>query len=355
MTTMDGPLASSTVCLICGTANSRDAVLCRDCSAPLALVREIAIQRREPRLVSVVGESNVGKTVYIGFLLDMLSQRAGDFEAIPKGAYSIDIQQAVISHMSHRTFPPKTVMEADQWYWAYYQVRRRAKGNDWVDLVMPDMAGEALAAEMASPKTFRVISNLVTKSSGTLLLVDAGLAANGSSRPDFFALKMMSYIDSMNGLSQDQRIKTPVAVVLAKADYCPECFDDPEGFVEANLNRLWNMCQSRFENVEYFACSVVGSLGYATSKAQTLQPERSVMTTDHQPVEHEQAARSEWERRFAADAGGMEEIDDISADGQTAMPSAESMPAEEDFVVPIPLHTALRGVLEPFEWIIDQI
>ena len=82
--------------------------------------------------------------------------------------------------------------------------------------------------------------------------------------------------------------------MLCKGDYCPECFDDPKLFVEANLNRLWNHCRSRCANVEFFACSVVGSLGYGTSPHQ-------------------------------------------------------------EYVVPVPLHTAPRGVLEPFQWVIDQL
>lgn len=290
------PSVGGTRCLICNTTNLNDAVLCGECSAPLSIVHDAAAQEREPRIVSIVGESNVGKTVYLGVLLDMLSQRAGEFEAVPKGAYSIDLQQTVISHLSHRSFPPKTPMETNQWYWAYYQVLRREPVPKWVDLVMPDMAGESLAAEVAAPQTFRVIRSLLTKSAGTLLLVDAALAANGSSQPDFFALKMLSYIDSMHGARRDERIKTPTAVVLCKSDYCPDCFDDPRQFVRANLNRLWNMCESRFETVEFFSCSVVGSLGYATVEEQ-----------------------------------------------------------DQQYVVPIPLHTALRGVLEPFTWIIDQL
>jgi len=281
-------------CLICTTVNPADAVLCGECCAPLALVQDTAQQDREPRIVSVIGDSNVGKTVFLGFLLDMLSQRAGDFEAIPKGAYSIDLQQTVISHMARRLFPPKTPMEANLWYWAYYQVRRREDSADWVDLVMPDMAGESLAAEVAAPQTFRVIRSLLNKSAGLMLLVDAALAANGSTQPDFFALKVLSYIDSMNGVKRERRIPTPVAIVLCKADHCPESFDNPQSFMGANLNRTWNLCESRFENVKFFAASVVGSLGYGTSP-------------------------------------------------------------EDENVVSVPLHTALRGVLEPFEWIIDEI
>jgi hypothetical protein len=260
----------------------------------MAIVHDSIAQERQPQIVSIIGESNVGKTVHLGFLLDMLSQRAGDFEAVPKGAYSVDLQQSVISHMASRTFPPKTPMEADKWYWAYYQIFRKAPSPKWVDLVMPDMAGESLAAEVATPKTFRVIHNLLNKSAGLIVLVDAAMAANGSQQPDFFGLKMLSYIDTLRGARREERVRTPTAVILCKADYCPECFDNPRKFAEANLNRLWNMCESRFENVEFFASSVVGSLGYATAEG-------------------------------------------------------------EEYVIPIPLHTALRGVLEPFEWIVDQV
>ena len=286
-------LPSSTTCLICETNNAPDALLCEECDAPMAIVQDAVAQERRPQIVSVIGESNVGKTVYLGFLLDMLAQRASDFEAVPKGAYSVDLQQSVITHMAQRQFPPKTPMEADQWYWAYYQVRRRRPNAQWVDLIMPDMAGESLAAEVATPKTFRVINNLLNKSVSMLLLLDAALAANGSTQPDFFALKMLSYIDSLNSAKGRKRIKTPIAVLLCKADHCPDCFDNPTDFVKANLNRTWNLCESRFDNVAFFATSVVGSLGYAVSQ-------------------------------------------------------------DQEHVTPIPLHTALRGVIEPFEWIIDQ-
>ncbi|MBX3396271.1 MAG: hypothetical protein KF841_12985 [Phycisphaerae bacterium] len=285
---------SETKCLICGHDNEPDMLLCASCYAPMSIVQDARAQEREPKIVSVIGESNVGKTVYLGFLLDMLAHRAGAFEAIPKGAYSVDLQQNVIGHLARRSFPPKTPMEANQWYWAYYQVRREEADAPWVDLVMPDMAGESLAAEVSTPKTFRVIHSLLNKSKGLLLLVDAAAAANGSNQPDFFAMKMLSYVDSMFGGKHEEKIETPVSIVLCKADYCPECFDDPRSFVKANLNRVWNLCESRFANVEFFAASVVGSLGYATS-------------------------------------------------------------LEDDTVAPVPLHTALRGVLEPFEWIIDQL
>lgn len=284
-------------CLICSAANPEDAVVCAQCAAPMALAKDSAGQGREPNIISIVGESNVGKTVYLGFLLDMLAQRAGGFEAIPKGAYSIDLQQNVVAHMNRRCFPPKTPMAPDQWQWAYYQVRREGKRSKWFDLVMPDIAGEALAAELDAPHTFKVIRQLLAKSAGTMLLLDAALAAGGAARPDFFALKMMSYIDTMFADSRDGRSKKPIAVLLCKSDHCPESFDDPRHFVESNLNRLWNLCESRFEQVEYFACSAVGSLGYVNGG-------------DDDPEGYREA---------------------------------------------VPLHTSLQGIIDPFSWLVDQI
>ncbi len=285
---------STTVpCLICEARNPLDVIVCATCGAPTALIHESAAQQRDPCIVTVIGDSNVGKTVYLGMLVDMLSKRAQDFQAIPKGAYSVNLQHNVITYLSGRQFPPKTAMEVDEWNWTYYQVSHRRRGARVFDLVMPDIAGEAIAAEVASPATFAVVRSLLEKSAGAMLLVDSALAGAGSPQPDFFALKLMSYLDGVLTEKPDQRLSTPVAVILSKADYCPECFDDPRSFAKTNLNRLWNMCESRFTNVEFFAASVVGALGYCAEDSEN--------------------------------------------------------------VVPYPLHIAPRGILEPFEWVLSKL
>ena len=280
-------------CLICETQNPLDGMICTTCYAPMALIQEAVTQDREPCLVTVIGDSNVGKTVYLGMLLDMLSKRAEDFIAVPKGAYSVNLQHTVITYLSSRQFPPKTAMEVDQWLWAYYQVSRKNQPNRIYDLVMPDMAGEAVAAEVAAPRTFKVIRSLLEKSSAAILLVDAALAGVGSPQPDFFALKLMSYMDGVLATKRDEKMSTPVAIVLSKADYCPDCFDNPRNFAQTNLNRLWNLCENRFEHFEFFATSVVGSLGYGSD--------------------------------------------------------------EYDNVIPYPLHVAPRGILEPYEWVLSKL
>ena len=279
-------------CLICEAQNPSDAVVCQSCFAPMALIQEAVAQERDPCIITVIGDSNVGKTVYLGMLLDMLSKRAEDFDAVPKGAYSVNLQHTVISYLGARRFPPKTAMDVDQWHWAYYQVARHDSDNIY-DLVMPDMAGEAIAAEVAAPTTFAVIRSLLEKSAAAILLVDAALAGAGSPQPDFFALKLMSYLDGVFATKRRQKVETPVAVVLSKADYTPECFDNPRNFAQTNLNRLWNICENRFANFEFFPASVVGALGYGTD--------------------------------------------------------------ESDNVIPYPLHIAPRGIIEPFEWVLSEL
>ena len=284
---------TSVACLICSEANPFDAALCVACGAPMALAHETVAQGREPCITTVIGDSNVGKTVYLGMMLDMLSKRADEYDAVPKGAYSVNLQHAVVSYLGARQFPPKTAIEVDEWHWAYHQVSHRNNRGKVYDLVMPDMAGEALAAEVSSPNTFTVIRSLLDKSSAAILLVDAALAAAGSPQPDFFALKLMTYLDGIRSTKRNKRQTTPVAIVLSKADYAPDCFSDPRSFAKTNLNRLWNFCDKRFENVEFFACSVVGALGYGSDESEN--------------------------------------------------------------AVPYPLHIAPQGVLEPFEWVLSKL
>lgn len=283
----------ATQCLICRSVNSDDAALCFECGAPMSLTRESITQDRKPCLLTVIGDSNVGKTVYLGYLLDMLSRRAGDYEAVPKGPFSINLQQSVMSHIASRRFPPKTPNEVDQWHWAYCQVARRPNLDKWYDLVMPDLAGESIAAELDAPQSYVVIPGLLSQSNGIMLLVDASQAAMGNVHADFFAFKLMSYIDQLSGLKIDAKVRTPIAVVLCKSDYCPQAFDDPMTFARTNLNRLWNLCDSRFHNVAFFATSVIGAIGFGSDG-------------DHN-------------------------------------------------VITVPLHSAPRGVLEPFEWLLSAL
>ena len=50
----------------------------------------------------------------------------------------------------------------------------------------------------------------------------------------------------------------PLALIFSKADQCEECFDDPEGYAKAHATGLWEFCQERFHCHKFFAAGVAG-------------------------------------------------------------------------------------------------
>ena len=283
-------------CVSCGTEMVDHGGYCFSCQTPLALSRSVAGRGRPARFVSVLGASGAGKTVYLGFLLDVLSKGAKGLRGLPNGAFSIAVQQQTIAALQRRRFPEKTPTEADSWQWVHCEVTRERRPKNYVDIITPDFAGEAIAQEVERPDSFRAIRFVVVKSQALLLLFDSRRVRDAGREEDFFAMKLASYINTTH--QQDARknrgrLKTPIAVVLTKADLCPEVAEDPQRFAAANLPGLIQFCKRNFSRHRFFAASVVGS---------------SVMVADHLGRRRQ-----------------------------------------------IPLHVEPYGVIEPLEWIMRQL
>ena len=267
------PTMTEETCLVCGCENEPQVMICAECFAPMELAVQAVRQETTPKIISVFGDSNVGQTVYLGMLLDILSKHPDNLTAVARGVYSVNLQESLVMHMANRRFPPKTPSEPDYWDWVYYQVDQKANGRKQsdrhCDLVMPDLAGEALAAEMAEPRTFQVIISLLGISSGLIVLIDAKQAREGNAHQDFFALKLLSYLDDIVGAKRDEQIQKPIAFILSKADECEDAFDDPERFARTNVNRLWNFCNTRLANFQFFATGIVGAMGHVEAEDGT--------------------------------------------------------------------------------------
>jgi hypothetical protein len=67
--------AEPIACYICEANNTFDAEYCHVCLAPMALSHQAVVQNVHPKMVAVIGASGVGKTVYLGMLMDMLSRQ----------------------------------------------------------------------------------------------------------------------------------------------------------------------------------------------------------------------------------------------------------------------------------------
>ena len=244
-------------CYLCEAENTYDAELCRVCAAPMALSRQAAAQKAPPRMVALLGPSAVGKTVYLGMLMDMLSQQPERWQILARGAFSVTLQQTTAAALARCQFPDKTPSEPERWNWVHCEVGLK-RPRRALDLVVPDMAGEALLQEVDHPYSFRVIHAFLQKCAGAMILVDAERLSCGNREQDHFSMKLATYLGEVDDDARRGWRRKPVAVIFTKTDQCPACAADPEGFAKARAPGLWQQCRQRFRRSAFFAASVVG-------------------------------------------------------------------------------------------------
>ena len=245
-------------CYICEEGNSFDTELCRHCQAPMALTHQANSQGVSATMIATIGPSGVGKTVYLGMLIDMLSRQCGELSVLARGAFSITLQQTVIASLSRCEFPEKTPNEPDRWNWVHCQVTSPGRKRP-IDLIMPDMAGEAIIEEVDHPHTYKGIRALLNKCTGVQILIDAAKLREGGMEQDHFTMKLLTYLQELSNNPKTGWRNRPVAMVFTKADQCEECFDDPVRFAKEYASRLWQHCQQQFKKHKFFAAGVAGA------------------------------------------------------------------------------------------------
>lgn len=267
-------------CVCCGTALPDRDGFCRDCQTPIGLSRAVATRESSQSFVSVLGASGAGKTVFLGLLLDLLSNGSERLKGLAASAFSVALQEQVITALEQRTFPEKTQSEADTWDWLHCQVTTGLKKKmRQVDLIAPDFAGEAIGLEIEQTGLYPAIRHVVSKSAGLLILCDSLKVRDAGSAEDLFALKLASYIAQSQGidvaaahkakeLNVKPKHKGPaIAIVFTKCDGCPETREDPEAFATNNTPRLAEFCRQTFHNYAFFSAGVVGSAGVLADRA----------------------------------------------------------------------------------------
>jgi hypothetical protein len=257
--------ANLVACYVCGDGNTYDAELCRKCFAPMALAHQAASQRITPSLVAAIGGSAVGKTVYLGMLIDMLSRQPERLQLLARGAFSVNLQQAAAGALARGEFPDKTPREPDGWHWVHCQIRSPVHKSP-LELILPDVPGEAFLEELRHPRAYAVIHPLLVKAVGALVFVDALKLQDGSLDEDYFTMKLLSCLGEIDDRPKQGWARRPIAFVLTKADECEECFDDPPRFAESHAPRFWRHCRDRFENYRFFAVGVAGACAYRPTR-----------------------------------------------------------------------------------------
>jgi hypothetical protein len=253
-------------CYICGTDNTFDAEYCIFCSAPMALAHQASSQGIHPQMIAVVGASGAGKTVYLGMLMDILSRRPRDIQLLARGAFSINLQQTTVASLAKCEFPQKTPNEPDRWNWVHCQVRRDRQKRP-TELIMPDMAGEAVMEEVNHPHTYRVVRSFLQKSTGAMVLIDAVRLKEDTREQDYFTMKLLSYLSELSEDHERAWTRRPVTLILTKADQVEECLEDPDEYARAHASGLWRHCRERFGCHRFFGASVAGACGCRDSIA----------------------------------------------------------------------------------------
>jgi hypothetical protein len=248
-------------CYICEGPNLYDAELCRHCFAPMALAHQAASQKVQPRMLALLGSSGVGKTVYLGMLMDMLSRPGQALHVMARGAFSITLQQITTAALSRCEFPDKTPNEPDRWNWIHC-LAKFPHQRKLTELIVPDMAGEAILQEVDHPQSYPAIRSLTRKCGGLLLLVDAVKLRGGSKDQEHFALKVLTFLGELDTNAKTGWGGRPIAIVFSKADQCEACFDDPAQFARRHAPALWQCVQERFRQVRFYASGVAGACAY---------------------------------------------------------------------------------------------
>lgn len=251
-------------CFCCGGSMSEGSDVCAHCQMPTAISKSAEERGVKPTYIPILGGSGAGKTVYIGMLLDMLSKGTHDITGQPNNSFSIAIQQETMTALERRRFPEKTPVELEEWNWVHCEIdySKRRNKHQVLDLVAPDLAGEALVMELDHPNSFPVVQRCVTQASGIILLIDASKVRYHGTEEDLLATKIAAYVKSNSPRSGLTRKNTgiPLALTFTKTDLVQEASDDPMKFAQHNLPGFYAYAERNLPNCKFFGSSVVGSV-----------------------------------------------------------------------------------------------
>jgi hypothetical protein len=244
-------------CPLCESTNPEGAP-CVRCFAPAEVIHSILSRKKAPRFIGVLGPSGVGKTVYLGMLLDLLSRGAGGMHGVARGTFSLALHRNLVLALERQRFPAKTPNEADRWQWVHCEINNGKRGA--FDVVTPDVAGEAVASELSNPGTNATVQVLIRKCSGLVVLVDLPQVVASGQGQELFAMQLVSYLSTFKTIFRRRRkVETPIAFVFTKTDLCDDPIDDPAAFARDNVPGLWRLCEFSLQTYQFFTSAVAGS------------------------------------------------------------------------------------------------
>ncbi|MDP6557003.1 MAG: hypothetical protein QGG71_20205 [Pirellulaceae bacterium] len=260
--------AQQTTCYICGEGNCVEVTHCARCGAPTALSHDVDRKQTSPHRVAVLGGPGVGKTVYLGMLMDMLSRQQGALQITARGAFSVSLQQSVMTALAGRRFPSPTQLDPQDWNWVHCEVKRSGKRRA-VEIVLPDLAGTSFVQEVDHPNSCAPIRHFLQQCVAAMVLIDASQLEQGDHDQDYWAMKIIAFLHELDHTRKTGWQRRRLALVFAKCDQSEACFDDPEGFARTRVPGLWKACHDHLPRHRFFATSVVGATARITQDGRS--------------------------------------------------------------------------------------
>jgi hypothetical protein len=251
--------SSDAACPLCGGSTRGDSS-CGTCFLPSRVAESIRSRPDSPRFVGVLGTTGVGKTVYLGMLLDLLARSECGLHGLAQGPFTLSLHRKLILALERQRFPDKTPIESDRWDWLHVEIQA-PKTKSRYDVVAPDVAGEAVVGELENQGTYRTIRALLARCAGLVILLDMVQVVADGRGQELFAMQLVSYLDALAPRKKGRKIGVPVAIVFTKADLCDEPISESEGFARANTPSLYGQCRARLDRFSFYLSGVAGSTG----------------------------------------------------------------------------------------------
>src|SRR5262249_28452102 len=109
-------------CPLCASP-TYDGSACSTCYLPSKVIESIRSRPDSPRFLAVLGTSGVGKTVYLGMLLDLLARGACGMHGLAQGPFTLNLHRKLILALERQRFPEKTPIESDRWDWVHCEIQ----------------------------------------------------------------------------------------------------------------------------------------------------------------------------------------------------------------------------------------
>src|SRR4051812_2403842 len=252
-------LRGDSICPLCGGSN-QEGDPCGTCFFPHKVIESIRSRPDPTRFVGVLGPSGVGKTVYLGMLLDLLARGVCGLHGLAQSPFTLSLHRKLVLALERQRFPEKTPVESDRWDWMHCEISA-GKSKTPYDIVAPDVAGEAVMGELENPGTYRTIRALIGRCAGLIVLVDVVQVVADGKGQELFAMQLISYLDALKPRKKNRKVAVPVAIVFTKTDLCDEWIREPEAFAKANVAALYSQCRTRLERFSFYFSGVAGSTG----------------------------------------------------------------------------------------------